>query len=137
MRNLNRTIFILFLMAGIISILVTVSDLNEAASQSFDDSQSRLEIRWGAASSYLIGVLIILSALLAIGWRKIYPFNVPLALILAGFYYEWFFLTFTTGWVGLLGFIGLAFSSATGLILIVAYAIYFLRGGTSDKTKTY
>ncbi|WP_245864218.1 hypothetical protein [Fredinandcohnia onubensis] len=67
--------------------------------------------------------VLISSALLAKGWKRLFPFNVPIAIILLGFCYFLFFLIFTTGWVGFQGMFGFFIAFLLGVILIIFYTV--------------
>lgn len=59
-------------------------------------------------------------------WKRLFPFNVPIAIILVGFCYVLLFLTCTIGWVGIQGILGFFISFFIGMILIISYLISFL-----------
>lgn len=125
LKTVNSFIFLFFVLIGIITIVITLLDLNNfnAATEPLDGQQSRAEFRWSSIHTMITAILLIFSAFLAIGWKRLFPFNVPLALIIAGFYYELFFLTFTVGWVGIQGMVGLLVALLTGLILIIFHSV--------------
>jgi hypothetical protein len=87
------------------------------------DAQSRAEFRWGSIQMFILIAILIYSVLLAKEWKRLFPFNVPIAIILLGFCYVFFFLTFTTGWVDFQGMFGFFIALLLGLILIISYTI--------------
>ncbi|MGD6967342.1 hypothetical protein ACQCVP_12995 [Rossellomorea vietnamensis] len=115
----------------IISILLLSEGLDGtrklADSQSYDAGQSRLEFRWDSSQTALAAVLLFFSAILAIVWKRVFPFNVPLAMIISGFYYALFTMSYLTGWGGIIGFIGFVLFVSAGVIMILCYAVYFFR----------
>ncbi|MBA2869823.1 hypothetical protein HNQ85_000081 [Anoxybacillus calidus] len=126
LKTINWFIFGLLISIGVITAIITLLDLNNLndTTQSLDGRQSRAEFRWSSMHTAMTVVLLILSTFLAIGWKRLFPFNVPIALIIAGFYYELFFLTFTVGWVGIQGMIGLLLALLTGVILIISHSVF-------------
>jgi hypothetical protein len=126
LKTINWFIFRLLISIGVITAIITLLDLNNLndTTQSLDGRQSRAEFRWSSMHTAMTVVLLILSTFLAIGWKRLFPFNVPIALIIAGFYYELFFLTFTVGWVGIQGMIGLLLALLTGVILIISHSVF-------------
>ncbi|TYS18535.1 hypothetical protein FZC78_03070 [Rossellomorea vietnamensis] len=96
-------------------------------SQSFDAGQSRLEFRWDSSQTALAAVLLFFSAILAIVWKRVFPFNVPLAMILSGFFYALFTMAYLTGWGGIIGFVGFVLFVSVGVIMILSYTVYFFR----------
>jgi hypothetical protein len=69
-------------------------------------------------------MVLLFTAILAIGWKRVFPFNGPLAIILFGFYFEVFFIFFTRGWIGFMGVFGLAIAVIIALIMMVSYVTY-------------
>ncbi|HZG60586.1 MAG TPA: RND transporter [Anoxybacillus sp.] len=126
LKTINWFIFGLLISIGVITAIITLLDLNNLndTTQSLDGRQSRAEFRWSSMHTAMTVVLLILLTFLAIGWKRLFPFNVPIALIIAGFYYELFFLTFTVGWVGIQGMIGLLLALLTGVILIISHSVF-------------
>src|SRR5690606_17065024 len=55
--------------------------------------------------------------------KRLFPFNVPIAIILVGFCYMLFFLTFTIGWIGALGMFGFLIAFLIGVVLMISYAV--------------
>jgi hypothetical protein len=125
LRTINWFIFGIVFILGLMVISQTFQELtNLANSPAGEDAQSRKDFRWDSASTVLLAILLSLTTLLLLLWKRIFPFNVPVALILLGFYNLLFFMTFTTGWVGLAGVLGLAAAVLIGIIMIIAYSIY-------------
>ncbi|WP_077617515.1 RND transporter [Bacillus sinesaloumensis] len=121
-KVLNWTVFTLVLLAAIITITSTVYDLYYSPGIG-EAAQSRLGFRWGTIHLIISVILLLFSGLLAINWKRMFPFNIPVAIILVGFYYELFFLTFTIGWVGALGMFGFVIAFLIGATLIISYSI--------------
>jgi hypothetical protein len=124
-QKINWIVFVIVVLLGIFSAYLALIELDRlAASPKGDEEQSRREFQWGPSYTKMGMVLLFITALLALGWKRLFPFNVPLAILLLGFYYEFFFIVFTTGWVGLQGFLGLATAVLIALIMIISYAFY-------------
>ncbi|WP_421378161.1 RND transporter [Bacillus salacetis] len=127
-KNLQKFNWIVFGLLIIISLFVISEAFEElkqlAESDQADSAQSRRAFRWDSAHTTFGLVLLFFTVLLTIGWKRLFPFNVPIAIILYGFYYELFFMTYTVGWVGLIGTLGLAICGVTGILLIISYALY-------------
>ena len=120
LKTINWTIFTIIVLVGVVTAAITLSDLN---THTMD--QSRTEFRWGFLNMIISVVILLISSILAFGWKKLFPFNVPIAIIIVGFCYVLFFLTFTIGWVGFLGIFGFFIAFLTGVILIVSYAVFY------------
>ncbi|GKV67136.1 MULTISPECIES: RND transporter [unclassified Sporosarcina] len=126
LKRINWSVFFTLIFAGCILAILVLMDVNSAA-QSFDSDQSRIEFRWSSIHAIFAVIMILLSVLLGLGWKRLFPFNVPVALIIAGLWYTLFFLTFTVGWVRAAGFIGLVAAGSAGILLIAGYTIYFVK----------
>ncbi|RIW31992.1 RND transporter [Bacillus salacetis] len=125
LRKINWFIFAIVIILGLMMLSEAFQELRDLAdSPGGADAQSRRDFRWDSSSTVLLVVLLSFTSLLLLLWKRIFPFNVPVALILLGFYYLLFFMTFTTGWVGLVGVMGLAAAVLIGVIMIIAYTIY-------------
>jgi len=125
LNMVNWSIFILVILAGIITAGITVYELNLPPTFP-DDAQSRMEFRWGFLHTILSIVMLVISIPVVIRWKRLSPFNIPIAIIIAGFGYELFFLTFTVGWVGIQGMLGFVVAFLVGVILIVSYSVAIL-----------
>lgn len=125
LRTLNWGIFIIVVLTAVITAIITLYDLYHTPAFG-EDAQSRAGFRWGTLHIIISMVILIISVFLAIGWKRLFPFNVPIAIILVGFCYILFFLTFTIGWVGIQGMLGFFIAFLIGVILISSYSISFL-----------
>ncbi|MGN7410828.1 RND transporter [Sporosarcina sp. SAFN-010] len=125
LKTINRSIFILVVLTAVITAILTLYDLYNTPAFG-EAAQSRAEFRWGALQIIILIVIFVISVPLAISWKHLFPFNIPIAIILIGFCYELFFLTFTTGWVGFQGTFGFLIAFLIGMILIISYLISFL-----------
>lgn len=122
-QKTNWIIFIILVLIGIVTAAITMIDLNSSAHAVGEAAQSRLQFRWGSLHLFLtIGILISL-VFIIVGWKRLFPFNVPLTIIILGISYFLFFLTFTVGWVGIQGILGLMLALVVAMILIVSYSI--------------
>jgi putative Mn2+ efflux pump MntP len=127
-QKVNWIVFAIIVLMGLILISEASEGVkNLSNSQAEDAEQSRMEFRWNTANSTLGIVLLFLSVVLALVWKRTFPFNVPLAIILLGFGYQLYFMTYTVGWVGILGDIGLMISILVAITMIISYTVYFLR----------
>lgn len=125
LKTINWSIFILVVLTAVITAILTLYDLYNTPAFG-EAAQSRAEFRWGALHIIILIVILVISVPLAISWKRLFPFNIPIAIILVGFCYELFFLTFTTGWVGFQGTFGFLIAFLIGMILIICYLIPFL-----------
>jgi hypothetical protein len=123
LKAINWTIFILVVLTAIITASITMYNLLNIPAFG-EDAQSRAEFRWGSIQTFTVIALLISSVLLAKRWKRLFPFNVPIAIILVGFCYVLFFLTFTTGWVGFQGMFGFFIAFLLGMILSISYTIF-------------
>jgi hypothetical protein len=126
-KTINWAIFTIVLLVGVVTATITLADLNSTTHTTFgEESQSRLKFRWNLLHTSILITIIIISTFLVIGWKRLFPFNVPVAIILSGFCYQLFFLAFTVGWVGFQGMIGLLIAFFIGIILIIIYSVSIL-----------
>ena len=125
LKTINWSIFILVVLTAIITAILTLYDLYNSPAIG-EAAQSRAGFRWGALHTIILIVILIISVPLAISWKRLFPFNIPIAIILVGLCYELFFLTFTIGWVGFQGTFGFLIAFIIGMILIISYLISFL-----------
>ncbi|WP_449537758.1 RND transporter [Ferdinandcohnia sp. Marseille-Q9671] len=124
-------IFILIVLIGIITATVTMVELKHSPALG-EDAQSRIGFRWGSLHIIVSIIIIVVSAFLAMSWKRLFPFNMPVAIVMAGLCYALFFLTFTIGWVGIQGMVGFLLTLVIGIIMIISYSLilYF------EKRKT-
>lgn len=132
-KTINRVILAIVLLIGVGTAIFSLVDLMSTADTAFgEEAQSRIEFSWGLFQTGILMALVIILILLVIGWNRIFPFNVPLAIVLFGFYYQLFFLIFTVGWIRLQGMLGLLAALLVGIILSVIYAVSRL----NERRKT-
>ncbi|WP_110112080.1 RND transporter [Bacillus sp. CGMCC 1.16541] len=134
-RSFNWLIFTALLLLSIVTACVTMVDLLTMTEADYgsDGPQSRAEFRWGSLHTTLLIILVPLTLWLVKCWKKLHVFSIPLAIILLGFYYCLFFLTFTVGWVGMQGMLGLAIAFVIGGLLLLIYFIRFVSERFSVK----
>lgn len=125
LNMINWSIFVLLILVGIVTASITVYELTLPPTFP-ENAQSRIEFRWGSLHTILLIVILVVSFPVAMGWKRLSPSNVPIAIILAGFCYELFFLTFTVGWVGIQGMLGFVVAFLIGGILILSYSVAIL-----------
>lgn len=125
LKMINWSILIIVVLTAVISAIVTLYDLYNTPAFG-EDAQSRAGFRWGTLHFFISIAILIISVFLAIGWKRLFPFNVPIFIILVGFCYVLFFLTFTIGWVGIQGMLGFLIAFLIGVILIISYSISIL-----------
>lgn len=85
-------------------------------------SQSRIEVDWNKENINFGIILLFFSTLLNVFWKQLFPFNVPVSLIIIGLFYELIFLVYFSGWVGIQGVIGLAIAFLTGSAMLIIYS---------------
>ena len=122
LKTINWVTFIIILMVGIFTAGMTLYDLNTQVAFG-EEGQSRAGFRWGILQKIILAIIILSSFLLSIGWKRLFPFNVPIAIIIAGLYYQLFFFTFTIGWVGFVGTFGFLIAFLIGIVLIISYTV--------------
>jgi hypothetical protein len=135
LKTINWSIFIIVLLTAIITAIITLYDLYNTPAFG-EDAQSRAGFRWGTLHIIIAVAILVISVFLTKGWKRLFPFNIPVAIILVGFCYVLFFLTFTIGWVSIQGMLGFFVAFLIGVILISSYSIYFLieRRKTTNKS---
>lgn len=122
-QTINWTVLALFVLAGMVFAGNTFGSMMNATPDAYDGMQSRIEIRWDQELMVFAVILGLCTVLLGILWKRLFPHNVPLAIILGGF---WFFLLFqvtVVGWAGLAGILGLVVAVGAGVIMMVVYAL--------------
>lgn len=122
LKTINWVTFIIILLVGIFTAGFTLYDLNTQVAFG-EEGQSRAGFRWGILQKIILFTILLSSFLLSIGWKRLFPFNIPIAIIIAGLCYELFFLTFTIGWVGFVGTFGFLIAFLIGIILIISYTV--------------
>ena len=134
-KKINWVIFTIIVLVGVVTAVITLYDLNSTTHTTLgDEGQSRVEFGWGFLHTIISVAILLISSFLALGWKRLFPFNVPIAIIIAGFCYVLFFLTFTIGWVGFLGIFGFFIAFLIGVILIVSYSVFnFLESRKTNK----
>ena len=125
LKTINWVTFIIILMVGIFTAGFTLYDLNTQITFG-EEGQSRAGFRWGQLQKIILVIILLSSFLLSIGWKRLFPFNIPIAIIIAGLCYQLFFFTFTIGWVGFIGTIGFFIAVLIGIILIIFYSVFNL-----------
>ncbi|PKR77570.1 RND transporter [Halalkalibacillus sediminis] len=124
-KKINWTIFSILLFLGVVTLAFTLYDLYSTADTTYGEAtQSRPGFRWGSLHTIIAIIILLISSFLALGWKRIFPFNVPIAIIVAGCCYMLIFLTFTIGWVGMQGMAGFLIAFIIGVILIISYSVY-------------
>lgn len=127
-QKINWIVFGALLFVGLLLLSEGFDETRKLVdSQSYDAGQTRLEFRWDSSQTILTAVLLFFSAILEIVWKRVFPFNVPLAMIISGFFYALFTMSYLTGWGGIIGFIGFVLFVSVGVILILSYTVYFFR----------
>lgn len=126
-KKINWTVFFIILFLGIFTAVIIFNDLNTQITFG-EEGQSRVAFRWGILHTIILIIILISSLCLSIVWKRIFPFNVPIAIIIIGLCYELIFLTFTIGWVGFNGTFGFFIALVIGVILIVSYLLYDFLG---------
>lgn len=134
-KIINWVTFAIIILVGVVTATITLYDLNSTAHTTLgDEGQSRAEFGWGFLHTIISVAIILISAFLALGWKRLFPLNVPIAIVIAGLCYVLFFLTFTIGWVRSLGFFGFFIALLIGVSLILTYSVFnFLESRKTNK----
>lgn len=125
-KTINWLVFTFLILIGVITGFSSMMGLDQAP-------QSRFDFSWDSTLAIITVTLFIFSIALGIGWKRLFPFNVPIALMIIGGWYFFIFITFVTGWVGILGMIGLAIGFAAGLLLIILHSVVLFIKFLKDK----
>ncbi|QUG41736.1 RND transporter [Psychrobacillus sp. INOP01] len=133
LKTINWASFTTIVLVSVVTATITLYDLNTHTTYG-EEGQSRAKFRWGLFDTIISVVILFMSSFLALCWKRLFPFNVPIAIIIVGFCYVLFFLTFTVGWVAFQGIFGFFIAFLTGVILIVCYSVfYFLERRKTNK----
>ena len=97
LKTINWSILIIVVLTAVITAIITIYDLYNTPAFG-EDAPSSAGFRWGTLHIIISIAILFISVFLAIGWKRLFPFNVPISIILVGFCYVLFFLTFTIGW---------------------------------------
>jgi hypothetical protein len=136
LKSINWGIFIVAVLTAVITAISTIFELSAPIlTDTRDGEQSRLEFCWGSIHSFILTAIIIISCLLVPAWNRLFPYNMPIMIILLGFVYALFFLTFTVGWVGVQGMLGFIIAFLLGIFLIITYSILDLNQRRKTKIK--
>ena len=134
-KTINWITFIIILLVGIFTAAFTLYDLNTQVAFG-EEGQSRAGFRWGIFHIIILVIIVMSASFLGFAWKILFPFNIPIAIIIAGLCYELFFLTFTIGWVGLNGTFGFIIAFLIGIILIISYSVLkFLESRKHSETN--
>ncbi|PFA66709.1 RND transporter [Bacillus sp. AFS015802] len=121
-QTINWTLFGVMTLAGLVSAGSTLTKLKNLTPEQETEGQSRFRVQWEQPETILALILGSITLLLILGWKKLFPFNVPLAMIVGGVWYAFLFQVTTVGWAGLIGFVGLLIAMVAGLLMIIIYA---------------
>lgn len=135
LKTINWAIFTSIILVGVVTAAITLFDLNSTTHTTIgEEAQSRADFRWGSLHTIILVAILFISSFLVWGWKRVFPYNVPIAIIIAGFCYVLFFQTFTVGWVGIQGIIGFFIAFLIGIILILSYLVFnFLESRKINK----
>jgi len=124
-QQINWTLIVLLAVSAVWSILSTFNELAHPSAEDLagDGPQSRLLPFLGPDQMAGLVILAALAALLVWKWKRLFPFNGPLALVLGGIVYAWIFFTFTIGWVRMMGMFGFLLAAGIGFLLVLIYGL--------------
>jgi hypothetical protein len=122
-QAINWSVFGILVFAGLVLAINTFGSMRNATAEELDRMQSRIEIRWDQEMWVFALILGFCTLLLIVFWKRLFPHNVPLAIIMGGFWFQFLFQVTVTGWAGLVGMVGLAVAIAAGLIMMLVYAL--------------
>ena len=124
-QQINWTLIVLLAVSAVWSILSTFNELAHPSAEDLagDGPQSRLLPFLGPDQMAGLVILAALAALLVWKWKRLFPFNGPLALVLGGSVYAWIFFTFTIGWVRMMGMFGFLLAAGIGFLLVLIYGL--------------
>lgn len=135
-KNINWSILILVILIAVITISMSFYDLYHPATTSTEDNaQSRIDLRWSFIHTIFSMAIILISTFLTLAWKRIFPFNIPITIILVGLCYALFFLSFTAGWVAIQGLLGFIIALLIGLILTIIYSVSIFVGRMKANKK--
>jgi hypothetical protein len=130
-KKINTYIFFFHVVLAVAVIGIVVYSLL-IPGDAPDTGQSRLGFLWSMWHTFFLIILLFLSFLLHTFWEKLFPANTPLAIVLLGFYFSFPFITFTGGWVSLVGFGGVIFALISGVLLAITNYVYFFKKDTGQ-----
>ncbi|KPL60462.1 hypothetical protein [Rossellomorea vietnamensis] len=121
-QTINWTLFGVLTLAGLVSAGRTLTNLKNMTPEQEAEGQSRFQVQWEQPETIFALILGCITLLLILGWKRLFPYNVPLAMIVGGICYAFLFQVTTVGWAGLIGFVGLLIAMVAGLLMIIIYA---------------
>lgn len=138
LNTTNWVVFTAILLLGVVTAAIALYDLNSTIHVNFSDEwQSHAGFRWGSFNKAISVIILVMSSFLAVGWKRLFPFNVPIAIIIVGFSYLLIFHTFTVGWIATQGMIGFFIAFLTGVVLIAIYLSFnFLENRKTEKNHS-
>jgi hypothetical protein len=122
-QTINWTMLGLLALAGFVSAVSTLSNLKNMTPEQETEGQSRFQVQWEQPETIFAVVLGSITLLLILGWKRLFPYNVPLAMIVGGVWYAFLFQVTTIGWAGLIGFVGLLIAVVVGLLMMIIYSL--------------
>ncbi|PUB08251.1 hypothetical protein [Paenisporosarcina sp. OV554] len=79
LKTINWAIFTTIVLVGVVTAAITLYDLNSTTHTTFgEEAQSRAEFRWSLLHKIISVAIIFFSSFLALGWKRLFPFNVLL-----------------------------------------------------------
>nr|WP_106779184.1 RND transporter [Lysinibacillus timonensis] len=123
LKLMNWIVFTSLVIWGVIVAFSSLVSLDRTQMPIDGAFQSRFQFNWYTFHTVMALILVFTTVLLTYGWKRTFPFNVPFALIIAGSLYLFIFLTFTIGWIRILGLLGFAIAIIVGVILIILHTI--------------
>jgi hypothetical protein len=125
LKKVNKYIFLFLVVLAVAVIGFSVYSLL-IPSDAPDAGQSKLGFGWTMFHTIFLLSLLILSFLLYKFWNKFFLANIPLAIVLLGFYFFFIIITIMTGWTFLLALSGAIFALICAICLMIGNYVYVL-----------
>ncbi|MCA1054413.1 hypothetical protein LCM10_05400 [Rossellomorea aquimaris] len=122
-QTINWTVLVIVVLAGMVSAGNTFGSLSTASSEELAEMQSRIDISFGIGGIIFALVLIGLTSTVVACWKRLFPYNAPLAIVLGGITFAFIFTITIVGWARLVGFVGSAIAIIIGVIMMLIYAL--------------
>ncbi|MCA1060097.1 hypothetical protein LCL96_14255 [Rossellomorea aquimaris] len=132
-QTINWTMLGVLALAGLVSAGRALGGLKNMTLEEETQGQTSYEIQWEQPEIMFAVVLGGITLLLLFFWKRLFPYNVPCAMVVGGAWYAFLFQVTTVGWARLIGFMGFFIAVAVGLVMMMIYAFGARKWGLRNR----